>query len=118
MGYRVVAALKPTGMPAWVLQRISALLMLMLLMGGLGAGLLWDAPSYSQWQTWVSHPAVSAAIFVFFAALLLHAWVGLRDVLLDYARPAGLRTALLVALAASLAGLAFWLVLILLRVQP
>lgn len=113
-----MGALKPTGLPAWVLQRVSALLMLMVLLGGLGAAVLWSAPGYLQWRTWVSHPAVSAAIFVFFAALLLHAWVGLRDVLLDYARPAGLRSVLLAALAASLIGLPLWLALILLRVQP
>jgi succinate dehydrogenase / fumarate reductase, membrane anchor subunit len=48
---------------------------------------------------------------------LPHMWVGLRDVLLDYARPAGLRRLLLGMLVAGLLGTAFWVVLILARLH-
>jgi succinate dehydrogenase / fumarate reductase membrane anchor subunit len=51
----------------------------------------------------------------FFAALLGHMWVGMRDVLLDYARPAALRQVLLFAAAFGLLGLGIWLLWILLR---
>ena len=44
-------------------------------------------------------------------------WVGLRDVLLDYGRPAGLRRVLLAAVAFGLLGLGIWLLWILLRLQ-
>ena len=44
-------------------------------------------------------------------------WVGLRDVLLDYAKPAGLRHGLLAAVALGLLGLGVWLLAILLRLQ-
>ena len=65
----------------------------------------------------MGHRGVSIAVLVFFAALLSHIWVGLRDVLLDYARPAGLRHLLLGALGTSLFGAAAWVLWILLRVQ-
>ena len=47
-------------------------------------------------------------------ALLLHAWVGLRDVVLDYAKPLGLRVGVMAALAFVLIGLALWMLNILL----
>ena len=53
-------------------------------------------------------PAVSIAVVVFFAALLMHAWVGLRDVILDYVNPVASRVCALVLLACGLLGLAAW----------
>ena len=47
---------------------------------------------------------------VFGAALLAHAWVGLRDVILDYVRPAALRLSLLGLLALALATLGVWFI--------
>lgn len=73
--------------------------------------------SYTQWKALAGHPAMSMAMLLFFAALLSHLWVGLRDVLLDYARPAGLRRALLGLLAAGLVGMAGWVSWIFLRLH-
>jgi succinate dehydrogenase / fumarate reductase membrane anchor subunit len=73
--------------------------------------------SYSEWRTWVARPLVTAALSVFFVALLSHMWVGLRDVLLDYARPAALRHGLLVLVGVGLLGTAAWVLLILVRAQ-
>lgn len=65
----------------------------------------------------MGQPGMSVAILVFFAALLSHMWVGLRDVLLDYARPAGLRWLLLGLLGISLFGTAAWVLWLLLQSQ-
>jgi succinate dehydrogenase / fumarate reductase, membrane anchor subunit len=105
-----------TGLPAWLVQRASAVCLLLFLVFALGTLWLQPRPSYVEWRTWVGHPGVSIAVLVFFAALLSHIWVGLRDVLLDYARPAGLRHLLLGALGTSLFGAAAWVLWILLRV--
>jgi len=106
-----------TGLPAWLVQRASAVYMLIFLVSALAVLWLHPRPSYVEWRTWVRHPGVSIVIMVFFAALLSHIWVGLRDVLLDYARPAGLRHLLLGTLGTSLFGAAAWVLWILLRVQ-
>jgi succinate dehydrogenase / fumarate reductase membrane anchor subunit len=45
---------------------------------------------------------------VFFAALLLHAWVGLRDVVLDYIKPLALRVGVLALLGFALLAVAMW----------
>lgn len=101
---------KFTGLAAWRVQRISAVYMLLFVLFMLGALWLHPRPSYVEWRSWVGQPSMSVAILVFFAGLLSHMWVGLRDVLLDYARPARLRSFLLGVLGISLFGTAAWVV--------
>ena len=69
-----------------------------------------DPPrSYQAWHGWMSNPAISIAAAVFFAGLLLHAWVGVRDVIMDYVHPLGFRVSMLALLARLLAlGLGVW----------
>ncbi|MEO8718734.1 MAG: succinate dehydrogenase, hydrophobic membrane anchor protein [Burkholderiales bacterium] len=102
-----------SGQRAFVLQRLSALVLLAYLAGGA----LWlafgPAPTFSRWQAWSAQPLAAAALLVLAAAVLAHAWVGVRDVMLDYLRPLALRLAALGAVATVLAGLAAWTALIL-----
>ena len=109
--------LRFTGLAAWWVQRASAVCMLLFVVFALAAFSLYPRHSYSEWRSWVSSPGVSMAILAFFTALLLHMWVGLRDVLLDYAKPARLRRILLGLVAGGLFGTAGWVVLILARLQ-
>lgn len=106
-----------TGLPAWWVQRASALCMLLFILFLLLSFALQPLQVFSQWHAWMARPTTSIAFFVFFAALLGHMWVGLRDVLLDYAKPAGLRHALLAAVALGLLAVGIWLLSILLRLQ-
>ncbi len=71
--------------------------------------LLWhfllNAPAdFVAWRAWVIQPWVSIGLFLFIAALVLHAWVGIRDVLIDYVHPLGIRITLLTLLSTSIAG--------------
>ena len=102
-----------SGQRAFVLQRLSALVLLAFLAAG-ALRLAFGAPlSFAQWQAWSAQPLAAAALLVLTVALLLHAWVGIRDVVLDYVHPLGLRLAVLAMAAAGLAGLALWTALIL-----
>jgi succinate dehydrogenase / fumarate reductase membrane anchor subunit len=109
--------LRFTGLAAWWVQRVSAVYMLLFIVFLLAAFSLYPRHSYSEWRTWVSSPGMTIAVSAFFAALLSHMWVGLRDVLLDYARPASLRRLLLGILAAGLLATAAWVVRILMRLH-
>lgn len=67
-----------SGLRAWLVQRVTAVYMLLSLI------FLLDRPtSYLAWHTWIVNPVVSIPAFVFCATLLTHMWVGLRDVILN-----------------------------------
>ena len=106
-----------TGLKAWWVQRVSALYMLLFVVFMLYSFALQPLQTFSKWHAWLARPSTSVAFLVFFAALLGHMWVGLRDVLLDYAKPASLRRSLLAAIALGLLGLGAWVLSILLRLQ-
>ena len=38
-----------------------------------------------------AHAGFKLASFLFMVALLYHAWIGMRDILMDYIKPAGMR---------------------------
>jgi succinate dehydrogenase / fumarate reductase, membrane anchor subunit len=70
-----------------------------------------DPPhSYPVWRTWMTSYSVSVVTTVFLAALLAHAWVGLRDVILDYIDPMVFRVCLLVLLGFALTAVGAWIV--------
>ena len=100
---------------AWLVQRASAVYMPLFVLCLLVFFGLHPLHSYAEWKSWVARPAITLALGLFFAALLAHMWVGLRDVLLDYSRPVRLRPYWLMALAAALGGLALWAGAIVLR---
>jgi succinate dehydrogenase / fumarate reductase membrane anchor subunit len=106
-----------TGLAAWWVQRASAVCLLLFLLFAIGTFSSAPVHSYPQWRAWVARPGVTIAILALVVALLPHMWVGLRDVLLDYARPAGLRWLLLGMLVGGLFGMALWVVLILARLH-
>ena len=53
------------------------------------------------------------ATFVFFLSLFWHAWIGLRDILMDYVAPAGARLGLEAIAAVSLVAYGGWAIWIL-----
>jgi succinate dehydrogenase / fumarate reductase membrane anchor subunit len=108
---------RSSGLPAWLVQRVSAIYMLLFIVFAVGALSLSPRHTYNEWHAWIGRPGVSVALFIFFVALLVHMAVGLRDVLFDYVRPAPLRPLLLGVLIASLLGMAGWLFWILWRAQ-
>ena len=98
---RPLGALQP-----WLVQRLSAVFMLLFL-GFVLVHFLVDPPhSYDAWRAWVAQPAVGIGAQLFFAALLMHAWVGLRDMKLDYVNPLGVRIAVLALIALGMLGAA------------
>jgi succinate dehydrogenase / fumarate reductase membrane anchor subunit len=82
------------GLGDWLLQRLTAVVMLLYTVFMLAAVLLHSPGSYDDWRRIFTHGAVRIATMLFFVALLYHAWVGMRDILMDYVRATGLRLAL------------------------
>jgi succinate dehydrogenase / fumarate reductase membrane anchor subunit len=90
------------GLKDWLLQRMTAVLMAaytVLLL----AITLWNGGfDYGLWKALFGHAAFRAATFLFMVALLYHAWVGVRDIFMDYIKPVGMRLALQAAAATVL----------------
>lgn len=103
-----------TGLRAWLVQRISAVYMFLFILFFLSHFFVDPPHDYLAWHDWIRNPGISIATFVFFSALLLHAWVGVRDVLMDYVHPLALRISALALLGFSLMAVAAWVVRILL----
>lgn len=103
-----------TGLGAWLVQRASAVYALFFIVFVLGHFLVDPPTSYLEWHDWVLSRGVSIAASVFWLALLAHAWVGLRDVLMDYVHPIAIRVSMLALLSIGLAGMGAWIIRILL----
>lgn len=96
------------GAGAWLLQRLTAVVIAAYTVG-LVACLLWEPPAtHAQWQAVFDGPFARVATMLFFAALLYHAWIGMRDILMDYVKPMGLRLALQSAVGLALASYLLW----------
>lgn len=68
-----------------------------------------DPPrSYSEWSGWMTSSSMGIATGVFFAALLAHMWIGVRDVVMDYVRPVALRVTVLTLLGFGLTAMGLW----------
>lgn len=104
------------GLRAWVLQRVSAVYLAVFILVAVGWFFAHAPIGFAQWQAWFSSPAVAVATALFFASLLVHAWVGMRDVVIDYVHPTAARFLTLSLIALALFAMAIWVVLILVSV--
>ena len=102
-----------TGLRAWLVQRITAVYMLLFIVFFLAHFVIDPPHSYQAWHGWMMSSSVSIAAVVFFAALLAHAWVGVRDVILDYVHPIAFRVCVLVLLGFGLTAMGVWVMRIL-----
>lgn len=91
-----------------MMQRISALYLALYLIGVSGWFWLHPVTGFAGWRAWFGHPATTITSAGFLLALLMHAWIGLRDVILDYVHYLGLRLLLLTLIAFLLIGCGFW----------
>ena len=105
---------RASGFRAWLLQRLSAVYLAVYFVYFLLVLLIAPPVDYAQWQGWIMSPLMALATSIFFLALLMHAWVGMRDVLIDYVHPFALRFVLLTGLALALLTMGLWVLKVLL----
>jgi succinate dehydrogenase / fumarate reductase membrane anchor subunit len=103
------------GMRDWLAQRVTAALMVVYTLG-LAALLFSRRPvTYPVWRDLFAQGWMRIATLLFAASLAWHAWVGMRDILMDYIKPTGLRLGLEVLTLILLAGYLAWTMQILWR---
>ena len=100
------------GMRAWLLQRLTAIYIAIYSLS-LIVWIVSNLPvNYTNWYDFLSNPIILITTILFYLSLFIHAWVGVRDVLVDYAKPSSVRFILLTALALFLTVMTMWLLLI------
>jgi succinate dehydrogenase / fumarate reductase, membrane anchor subunit len=78
--------------------------------------LLFGGPlGYDRWAAIFSSQWMKVLSFVVIVSLLIHVWVGMRDVWMDYVKPVGIRLALQVFTIVWLVGCAGWAIQVLWR---
>lgn len=93
---------------AWLIQRVTALFMAAYsLFFPLWLALHWPL-DFAGWRGLFAPLPMRIATLLFVVALALHAWVGMRDIFMDYVKPLGLRLALHVGALLWLAGCVVW----------
>jgi succinate dehydrogenase / fumarate reductase membrane anchor subunit len=96
------------GLRSWLLQRVSAVYLAIYLVSVAICFWLHPAVDYAAWRAYFANPVMVISSAGFILALLVHGWVGLRDVILDYIHAIGLRLLLLTLVAFLLTGCGFW----------
>lgn len=98
-----------SGMNAWLIQRFSGIYIA--LFAVFFGFILWQIGpvDYSLWVGLFSQPLIQITTSLFGIALLFHAWIGLRDVILDYIQPIAVKMLIVAAVVIMLLASAFWL---------
>ena len=82
------------GFADWLVQRVTGGLMALFTLV-LGAQLLFGGPlGYNRWAGIFASQWMKVLTFVVIVSLAWHAWVGMRDIWMDYVKPAGIRLVL------------------------
>lgn len=101
------------GVRDWLIQRVAgAYLALYTLLLLAYLALHWPVEKTS-WAEWFRLPGMRVATLLAFGALFLHAWVGMRNIFMDYVKNAGVRLSLHVVVILLLVAYFVWVVEIL-----
>jgi succinate dehydrogenase / fumarate reductase membrane anchor subunit len=104
------------GLGDWLIQRGTAVVLTLYLIILAVQVALARPIDYDAWAGIFVPMGMKIATLIAFVALAYHAWIGMRDIWMDYVRVTGLRLLLQVATVVWLIACAFWSAQILWRV--
>jgi succinate dehydrogenase / fumarate reductase membrane anchor subunit len=105
------------GLRDWLVQRFSAVIMLAYSVTLIAYVAMHQPLHYATWHALFSHASMRYFTLLFALSLYLHAWVGVRDILMDYVRLTWVRLSLQVATIVVLVLYGMWIVTILWSVK-
>ncbi|HWT27965.1 MAG TPA: succinate dehydrogenase, hydrophobic membrane anchor protein [Methylophilaceae bacterium] len=97
----------------WLLQRFTAVVMAIYTLLIVGVLLVCQPSGYQAWQALFGATWLKIATLLFLISLFIHAWQGVRDIIVDYIYPHAIGKVLNVAVTIALIGYAVWSVRIL-----
>jgi len=116
VGSRRVVVGAHYGLRDWIVQRATAVVLLayVVLLAVMVA--LARPIDYDAWASIFVPAAMKIATLIAFVALAYHAWIGMRDIWMDYVRPTAIRLTLQLVTILWLAGCLVWAAMILWKV--
>ena len=103
------------GLKNWIIQRATAVIMAVYSTLMLAVLLIVRPGTFEAWQGLFANGVIKFLTFLFFVSLFYHAWIGIRDIWMDYVKPTGLRLGLHVLTVTLLVGYTAWAAAILWR---
>jgi len=116
IGYHRMVVGAHYGLFDWIAQRATAVVMMVYTIVLLIAFLLPGDVGYESWAGLFAQQWFKLLTFAMFMGLFYHAWVGMRNIWMDYVKPIGVRLLLHVLTIFWLVACAGWTVQILWRV--
>ena len=97
----------------WLSQRITAVIMLLYTLLILACVLWHGGMDHAIWTRLFANSAFKLASFLFMMSLLFHAWVGVRNIAMDYIKPTGVRLTFQVVVICVLIAYTGWTIQVL-----
>ena len=94
------------GLTDWLAQRVTGIIMAVYTVIMFAATLGGVAGSREAWHGFMANGFIRFITFLFIISLCYHAWVGVRDIWMDYVNPAAIRVTLHVLTLLALVGYA------------
>jgi succinate dehydrogenase / fumarate reductase membrane anchor subunit len=104
------------GLKEWMIQRVTAIVMVIFTIVLLITYLVNGNPSYDGWAGLFANQFMKLLTLLALLSLFYHAWIGVRDIWMDYVKPVGIRLTLQVLTVLWLVGCAAYAIQILWKV--
>jgi succinate dehydrogenase / fumarate reductase membrane anchor subunit len=101
------------GLFDWLSQRVTAVVITLYALVLIGELMWHGGMDYATWRSLFDNHAFRVISFLFLVAMFYHVWVGVRNVLMDYVRPLGVRLVLQVLVICTLVAYTGWSIQIL-----
>ena len=96
------------GMRDWIFQRISAAFMIVYTFIFIAAACYFGIGSFEAWHGLFAMGPMKFLTFIFLVCVMYHAWVGMRDIFIDYVQPMWIKLPLLSVTVLVLVGYMGW----------
>ncbi|MCL2656971.1 MAG: succinate dehydrogenase, hydrophobic membrane anchor protein [Betaproteobacteria bacterium] len=103
------------GLRDWLAQRVTACVMALFTVVFVIQLLMLPSFTHEAWRAMFAGGFMRFLTFLFWLSLFFHAWIGVRDIFMDYIKPVGIRLALHSIVLLLLIGYAGWAAQILWR---
>lgn len=96
------------GLLDWLIQRVTAVVMAIYILLIITLLLIFSPHDYISWKEIFSYQWIRIVTFLSFISLCWHAWIGVRNILMDYIHKTSIRLTIQVLVIFSLFFYAVW----------